>query len=353
VGRGLSELQKSILKMAHERFVEDMERYDAGEVRGRVKGIHYDVNVGPVLPSPFSLESYYSKRAYQDKRVYELTDEEFEQHRERVYDSSLKHVREKRDAVEAQFREAAPELFEPDSQHKPRWSAHSELLNDVHYEVLEVGMGTLNDAPGIRRLESFLKEKGLDAWRTWLGGGFLYTWEILRDLYNFEPSDRSYHEYYAERYGERGQRRRDFMKFDPAQIGEERYNRTRATVSRAVKRLNDRVLIDAGYGSVTITLEGVAEVTGLTVKEVCTQHNLNQRDIEGNLIRHEREQPLTEEELAERTKAARELQNTLNPPPPPLADAFAAVIAQYAAYYQREPTGEEIEEALERAKVAD
>lgn len=180
----------------------------------------------------------------------------------------------------------------------------------------------------------------------WSGGGILYTAEILERAFGFEPR-------YKFDYWPGGQR--NAIKFDPEQIGKERYNAARASVSRALTRLYDRMLIEhgGGAGTATITLEGIAALTGQTVKELCETHKINRSDGDGRLLIRgepsEASQP-SQAEVAERGEVLKGLQESLHGPPPlPLSDMFDAAISEHMLYYQGKPSVEEIEEAIEQA----
>ncbi len=347
MGRGLSKLQRTILEMAYERFREAMDEYEAKEVSGYQKGARYKVYVGPALPSDeyvaFGLD-FPSREQRVKQRLARnpcesldearaAVDAEDEAHRERIGTT--------RREVEEKVRAAAPELWDkPEDNHyywsPPDWSYVGKGAEGISYQRFEVASFSNNTAEA-RRYEKLLTGKGLPWTVTWHGGGIAYTGEVLEKVYGFEPK------YKLDTWREWPFR--DGIKFDPETIGPKRYNAARASVSRALKRLYDRMLIELSYGSAMITLEGIAELTGQTVNEVCIAYKINRTDGDRRLLIRG-EEPYSPEEIEASSAAVESLQNALNPPPRPLADQFLNAIELHLLGVG-EATEEEIREAFE------
>src|SRR4051794_26955324 len=60
MGRGLSQLQKTILEMAYERWEAYVTDYDAREATGRIKGGRYDVLLGRAIPTPRQVHAFWA-----------------------------------------------------------------------------------------------------------------------------------------------------------------------------------------------------------------------------------------------------------------------------------------------------
>jgi hypothetical protein len=372
MGRGLSELQKSILKMAYERFLE-VEEKENKESRERhpgnpnymdtFQGLHYAVYVGPALPSIDSLTDWRRKGWLVEGRLAADPFEDpggprrdaLEAEVQAELDAEVERVRAAKRELEEKVRPAVPEWWEKPEDNDYYWSPPSWSRwsgppfygrpEKIAYERFELASFRNNEEEA-RRYRRILEEKGLDGTYYWGGGGLLYTADILQRVYGFEA--KYSFDYVPAEFG--GQR--NAIKFDPEQIGKERYNAARASVSRALARLHNRMLIEhgGGAGTATITLRGIAELTGQTVKEVCIAHKINRTDGSGRrLIKGEPERSPTPEGDA----AAKGLQDLLNPPPQPLGDAFLNAILDEVVYrgtMAEEDVREAFEDALGRAK---
>ncbi len=343
MGRGLSKLQRTILEMAYERFREAMDEWEAGRVRGYPKGVYYAAYVGRALPSGHALGHFERRERLVKQRqerepfrdpdetrdaVRAAVDAEIQAETERVFAAKRE--------LEERVRVAVPELWEEPAEHHYHWSPPRWSEEGGGYERFQLTAFS-NNSPEARRYLTWLREKGLEGYYYWWGGGVLYTAEILERAYGFEPKNK--YDYWP--WGQR-----NAIKFDPQTIGEERYNAARASVSRALKRLSDRMLIEHGQnGTATITLEGIAELTGQPVNEICVTHKINRSDGDRRLLIRG-EGPRSPEEIEASSAAVESLQNGLNPPPRPLADRFLNAIELHLLGVG-EVTEEEIREAFE------
>ncbi len=342
MGRGLSKLQRTILEMAHERFEECATEDD-------FEGLTYQVHVGPNLPAS---EAHYHREKYArhyTRHRYLLNGRRLTEAAFEAADADLVHIEAAREKIERNVAEITPDLidrFGPGSRSEGalrNWDSLEDDAEGVPWESFVVGghygNELQNNSVEARRIWERVKEIG--GWYGWQGYEGVYTCEILGHEYGFEPCYSS------------SLRCRDYMKFNPEQIGEDRYNAARASVSRALKRLEGRMLIEHSYGKATITLEGIAALTGLTVNEVCNHHNINRTNTQGEIIIRgvPLPPPETPEEV-EKAKAAgaivQELQNQLAPPPPPLADQLFNLIARYIVASDG-ASKTEIEEAFSKA----
>ncbi len=110
------------------------------------------------------------------------------------------------------------------------------------------------------------------------------------------------------------------------------------------------MLIELSYGSAMITLEGIAELTGQTVNEICITHKINRSDGMGRLLI---DGAPKQEPNPESGKIIKSLQNILNPPPAPLADSFRNAIGiqlEHDPSTTEQDIQEAFTEALERIK---
>jgi hypothetical protein len=376
MARGLSELQKSILEMAYERFLEDERKENEYGRRQypnnprwmyRFDGTSYTVDVGPLMPTgvlvseDHGLDYLEAKDRLIKQRMNPFADPDkqkdaVEAQLEEELAAASRRISDEKRQLEERVKQALPQLWvEPEDAYyvwsPPRWSYHSGGSFDgggMSYQRFELATFH-NNAWEARRYKRLLKDAGLasEGGYSWHGGGYLYTSEILKDAFGFEPKYN--YEHLPPEWG--GQR--NAIKFDPQDVGERRYNAARASVSRSLKRLYDRMLIERSrnYGLLTITLEGIAALTGQTVKELCETHKINRSDGDKRLlIRGEPELKPSQAELAERGEVLKGLQESFHGAPPlPLADMFDAAISEHMLYYQGKPSVEEIEEAIQQA----
>jgi hypothetical protein len=341
MGRGLSKLQRTILEMAHERFEKCATEDD-------FKGLEYQVYVGPGLPTS---TAHYHREKYErhyTRHRHLLNGRRLTKAAIEASDADLEHIEAEREKIERNVAEITPDLidrFEPGCLSEGalrNWESLGDDAEGVPWDSFVVGGrygGIQNNSGEARRILERVKDIG--GWYRWQGYEGVYTCEILEHEYGFEPCYSS-----SSRY-------RDYMKFNPEQIGEDRYNAARASVSRALKRLEGRMLIEHSYGKATITLEGIAALTGLTVNEVCNQHNINRTNTQGEIIIRgvPLPPPKTPEEVEkarERGAIVQELRNQLAPPPPPLADQLFNLIARYIVASDG-ASNTEIEEAFSKA----
>ncbi len=344
MGRGLSKLQRTILEMAYERFQEAMDKYEAGETRGRSKGIYYTVYVGPTLPTEGSYNDFDLGWKLAEQRCVIYPEESWDEAYNAVtaeLETKEEQNKATRQEIEEKVRTAAPELWDkPKDNHyywsPPGWSYAGERGSGFSYDRFKIA-SFLNNTTEARRYNKLLEEKGLPWGITWGGGGIVYTGEVLEKAYGFKPR------YKLDTWREWPFR--DGIKFDPEAIGPERYNRARAAVSRALKRLYSRTLIELSYGSAMITLEGIAELTGQTVNEICTAHKINRSDGMGRLLIDGEPKREPNPESGETIKS---LQNILSPPPPALADIFRNAIEIQLAH-DPSTTDQDIQEAFTEA----
>lgn len=358
MGRGLSDLQRTILEMAYERFEKHVKEYDEGKIPGRLTGVHYNVLIGPSIPNPEHVEEFWENQICEENRRMVLAHleprmeyGEIQDAVDKKRDGYIGKLRQRKSAQEERARALPTDVEGVDSFgeniHRSRWeTVYSELVGfdggrekRIDHEALRAAR-FLNNAPEARRIVNELR--GCGAWYMWLGVDNVYTGEILERVYGFKPKYK--HD------TDPGWPYRDGIKFDPQEIGEKRYNAARASVSRALTRLRDRVLIErGGHGTAMITLEGVAEHIGVTVNEVCHKYKLNRSDNNHTIIDNGREdEQATPEELAERTAVMRRLQGIFSPPPPSLADQLYEVIASHIVRADGATKGE-IEEAFTEA----
>jgi hypothetical protein len=368
MARGLSELQRTILEMAYKRFLEEEAQENEDHRKNYPKswrltgfdGISYSVYIGPVVPSIDSLKRFEHQERLVDLRLQANPFEEpTRDRRDAAWDevgaeveAEVERLQATKRELEEKVRAAVPQWWEEPEDSYYSWSPprfshyyYARRLGAMSYERFKVA-SFWNNEEEARRYGRILEEKGLDGSYYRNGGGFLYTAEILKDVFGFEPKYE--YEYNPPEWG--GQR--NAIKFDPERIGKERYNAARASVSRALARLHNRMLIEhsTGRGTATITLEGIAELTGQTVNEVCIAHKINRTDGDGHLlIKGEVERPAN----AEAEAITKEMQDLLHPPPQPLPDAFLNAILDQVVYRQtlaEEDIREAFEDALERAK---
>jgi len=349
MSRGLSQLQKSILEMAYDRFVEaereqneDHYKYFQNPVHERgFEGLVYNVCVGPYLPEIDvgwdAEEKRTAERVARDP--WEPWDVARERAREELEEWAAERT-EKRQEVEENIREAVPELWEEVTDAYYRWSPPS-WDTWGRFELASF----YNNTAEARRYQKLVDERGLSGGYYWRGGGFLYTGEILEHVFAFEPK-------HKEDYCPWGQR--NAIKFDPEEVGKKRYNSARATVSRATKRLYDRMLIEDSYGVITITVEGIAAITGRTVDEVCAEHKLDVTDGARHMLIDEHMKWFDEASRRMRDEDEDEdsvgtLQRVFGTRPPPLADQLHQAIVEHIA---SQPGGVEVGEVNEAYEEA-
>ncbi len=218
MGRGLSKLQRTILEMAYDRMTSD----------GREVNIYYCVLVGP----PTAGES--PERSLLVRELKRVVPEAFEH----VYDDFV--------------------AWGGKWMHAGRGG-----------EYFEAGE-FLNDENGADNLTRRLQDNDLNAWVSWRirptyevskggspGGVYprdVYTCELLEKFFGFEPESRS------------PARHRYYIRFSESNVGEARYKAARASISRALSRLEKRgFMLHDGYGGAFLTEDGVQTARHLSV----------------------------------------------------------------------------------------
>ncbi len=222
MGRGLSDLQRTILEMGRERI----------DAEGRDVAILYSVYAGPAFK-----------------------DESPEKH----------ELREK-------LRRLVPEAFEYRLPDGTILTGGIRLYVGNHMSVFNVGKFS-NGSQEAEDLAQSLRDQGVDAYTSWRVrnwdnektlGADVWACEVLERAFGFEPEHRS-----PVRWGQH-------LRFSEVRIGKARYNAARASVARAFKRLADRGLVVHGYGWVCLTVDGLALAEELSVKGRNNRNNINQ-----------------------------------------------------------------------------
>src|SRR4051812_1877856 len=181
MGRGLSQLQKTILEMAYERWEAYVKDYDAREATGHIKGVRYDVLLGPAIPNPRHVHDFWAGeiRAENARMVRaclasRMDYKEVEEAVDKRQDGYLRKLRERKNKVEEKARTLPLDIEGVDSfgqgpVHFSSWETvyskpvgfHGNFGREyIDYEALRVA-GFINNAPEARRIRDALKDYGV------------------------------------------------------------------------------------------------------------------------------------------------------------------------------------------------
>jgi hypothetical protein len=228
MGRGLSKLQRTILEMSYDRMTSD----------GREVNIYYRALVGP----PTTSES------------------------------------PERSLLVRELKRVVPEAFERVYGDFVAWGG-AWMHAGRGGEYFEAGE-FLNDENGADNLTRRLQDNGLNAWFSWKirptyevskgrspEGVYprdVYTCELLEKFFGFEPESRS------------PTRHRCYIRFSESNVGEARYKAARASISRALSRLEKRgFVLQDGCGGAFLTEDGAQTARYLSVNVDYNITNIN------------------------------------------------------------------------------